>query len=598
MSQDVSMCLCDICADDNAQDVSQCPSCAAKSCRTCLQTFILSRKENPKCFKCKLPYSDVFLAGATTKQFRLKNLRNHMKEIIWDREKGLLPSSQRAATLALYQKRMLLFNQYEDTCKNVDSETDDSLSTMLKQYRTLLEIAKSQQKFPSHDPSYILLAAKANKIRQLLDIHSSKQLHTVKDFMSSDEIDLTPIDVSKVSSHIKDLLHNRAHFYDQIIHTDSNKLRQDLLVAAIENTDNEVHTLAQDSASALASQKFSLARPCPSSSCRGFCDRFGKCGICNSRICIRCWIELPKGMKNDDNQVENKTDDAKSRHVCKEEDLKTKEVILSDSKPCPTCRTFISRVSGCDHMWCPSCKSGFNWRTGNSIHNKVNTNPMVHQWLRSQNRDDNNNTNDRRCPTNPYEMCINSLETLLLYKVFNAGNKLQEYKKYIEAVENVVRVFRLKMHRAERLSTMDIEQLNADLRVRYLINEIDEKAFKTLSLTAVRRTTASHDLSQLYEMLFTALHSITQDLIKEMNLNKDARKVWTQYLTERSHPFEFAMLISLLDTFKITTEKLRVYFNQCLVSLAQQHYAKLNIAYYSHNVINDRWGVHGHSSDL
>jgi len=44
-------------------------------------------------------------------------------------------------------------------------------------------------------------------------------------------------------------------------------------------------------------------------------------------------------------------------------------VIKSTSKKCPKCSKCIQKDSGCDQMWCPTCKVAFSWRTGGYIHN-------------------------------------------------------------------------------------------------------------------------------------------------------------------------------------------------------------------------------------
>lgn len=74
-------------------------------------------------------------------------------------------------------------------------------------------------------------------------------------------------------------------------------------------------------------------RRCMKSNCNGFLSTAWKCGLCEWYSCSKCFTV--KGEKHD------------SHHECKEDDLKTAELIRADSKPCPNCGEFINKSSGC-----------------------------------------------------------------------------------------------------------------------------------------------------------------------------------------------------------------------------------------------------------
>ena len=93
-------------------------------------------------------------------------------------------------------------------------------------------------------------------------------------------------------------------------------------------------------------EKVTFTRGCPMEECRGFLNELWKCGICERSFCEKC------------NEVCDET------HVCDPETVKTMKLINKDTKPCPKCSTMIHKIDGCAQMWCTTCQTAFDWRTG------------------------------------------------------------------------------------------------------------------------------------------------------------------------------------------------------------------------------------------
>ena len=112
---------------------------------------------------------------------------------------------------------------------------------------------------------------------------------------------------------------------------------------------------------------------CPRADCRGFLSSQYKCGLCGfytCKDCLKCKGEHP------------------DEHVCNEDDVATANLIRSSCKPCPNCGERISKIEGCDQMWCTSCKTAFSWRTGR-VDTGVVHNPHFYQFHRAiQNGDE------------------------------------------------------------------------------------------------------------------------------------------------------------------------------------------------------------------
>jgi hypothetical protein len=89
---------CNICADTYNKSTRvciACPYCSYEVCRTCCETYILS-EPNPRCMNpdCYKEWSRKFLRDNFTLVFLTKRYRPHMEEVLFDKEKALLPNTQ------------------------------------------------------------------------------------------------------------------------------------------------------------------------------------------------------------------------------------------------------------------------------------------------------------------------------------------------------------------------------------------------------------------------------------------------------------------------------------------------------------------------
>lgn len=117
----------------------------------------------------------------------------------------------------------------------------------------------------------------------------------------------------------------------------------------------------------LEKRKVTFIHACPKEGCKGFLSTAWKCGLCENWTCPHCF-ELKGPMKDDPNNP----------HVCKEENVKSAEMIKKSTKNCPKCAVPIFKISGCDQMFCTECKIAFSWKTG-EIDNGVIHNPHYFQ---------------------------------------------------------------------------------------------------------------------------------------------------------------------------------------------------------------------------
>jgi hypothetical protein len=128
--------------------------------------------------------------------------------------------------------------------------------------------------------------------------------------------------------------------------------------------------------------------PCPGDDCKGYLSTQYKCQLCKLYVCPDCF-EIIGYTKEDD-------------HTCKEDNLKSAELIKKETKGCPQCGVRIFKISGCDQMWCTECKVAFSWTSGKVILNAVIHNPHFYQYMQ-------NNSSGGVAPRNPGDVLCGGL---------------------------------------------------------------------------------------------------------------------------------------------------------------------------------------------
>lgn len=113
------------------------------------------------------------------------------------------------------------------------------------------------------------------------------------------------------------------------------------------------------------SQKPKFIMACPIGQCNGMLDEQYCCQVCYKTTCSKC--------------LEAETDG----HVCNPDSVASAKAINRESKPCPKCGCRISKINGCDQMWCIVCRTAFSWNTGEIEEGHIH-NPHYYQFMREQ----------------------------------------------------------------------------------------------------------------------------------------------------------------------------------------------------------------------
>ena len=163
------------------------------------------------------------------------------------------------------------------------------------------------------------------------------------------------------------------------------------------------------------SRKFVMQ--CQNDGCRGMLTTQYKCDICTKFTCPKCFLPI---------------EGEKDNHVCKQEDIDTVEELRKNTRPCPNCGLRISKIDGCDQMWCIECKTAFSWSKG-TVEKGVIHNPHYYQWMRQ-------NGGVPRNPNEHNEGCGNDFinsSRRINELVFECLKSKKNYIKFTETVEGL-----------------------------------------------------------------------------------------------------------------------------------------------------------------
>jgi len=219
-------------------------------------------------------------------------------------------------------------------------------------------------------------------------------------------------------------------------------------------------------------QKIKITRQCPENKCRGFLSCQWKCGICHVKFCSKCHDKLLDG------------------HVCDEDKLKSADLIRKQCRNCPQCGVVTFKISGCPQMWCTSCNSAWNWKTG-QIETGIIHNPHYFEYLRKTGAA----MPRQRCGALPGYMYLR--------------NRLP--KRWMHISEHIRFINHLTQHEIDKLQRV-INKDNRDLRIKYLQDEITATQFKSTLKRRQTKRTKSEEVKNIYVMFSRACSDLLVNL--------------------------------------------------------------------------------------
>ena len=104
-----------------------CSYCSFESCNKCVQRYILSEIQDPSCMKCHKIWSREFIDTNLSKQFINNELKIHREQVLFEKEKNLLPDTQ-------YNVRLL--HEQEEIDREIKS-TETQIEELQQRLETL-----------------------------------------------------------------------------------------------------------------------------------------------------------------------------------------------------------------------------------------------------------------------------------------------------------------------------------------------------------------------------------------------------------------------------------------------------------------------------
>jgi hypothetical protein len=260
----------------------------------------------------------------------------------------------------------------------------------------------------------------------------------------------------------------------------------------------------------------SNGRRCPDSECRGYLSTQWKCGLCEKWACHECHI------------IKGDTRDAD--HTCDPDTLATAQLLSRDTKPCPKCSTPIHKIEGCDQMWCTQCHTGFSWRRG-TIENRVH-NPHYYEWQRQN--------NGGRAPRNvgDFECGRDIGDHNTIRRLTKCFTRLQPYINDITRIkDDVLKIIRNTVHLHEVCGPRfraNNEDLNQAARVKFIMNEYDDKKFASIIHKNNKGVAKKQDIFNVIQLQHQGVTDIVFRMIDSLTRKPPTEDGPSQYLDEIS----------------------------------------------------------------
>ncbi len=495
----------------------QCPYCPAHGseigvCISCVKTYLLQDDApTPRCAACQSGWTEDFMTQTFAKTWLLKEYKAHRERILLDTERARLPEAQEDAgryrrALQIVERVTAQIAPLQEQIKNLPEQAEEN--RLYAEYGRLNSDRVREER--EMTKGVVALVEKEQAILATLR-------RLTHDFTDMEELEalvahLPAEDPRKMAyDEFQDLRRQRGELEERNL-TRRTELRtqesavwrafmeaRTILSVARNPIQAQINALRnREYMQAVAVRKSAGREPapraigeagqqqernrwtfvmkCTQEGCEGFVGTNWKCGLCEVEFCKECG------------------DRKQSEHLCTAETRATFQALRKEAKPCPKCAAMISKIDGCDQMWCTQCQTAFSWRTGQIEISHIH-NPHYFQWMRQ------NGT--AAPPLRPVGDCLNLGPEELLEQVNHYAARRRHWwvTEWVRANRHYRWIHRMHQH---TLAEKQEDDWRRQLRVKRLVNEITDDVWKDRLQRGEKATQKEYAIVQIMDLYMQA----------------------------------------------------------------------------------------------
>ena len=276
---------------------------------------------------------------------------------------------------------------------------------------------------------------------------------------------------------------------------------------------------------------------CPFDDCRGFVSTEYSCGTCERSVCGNCHKPLLT------------VSDANARHKCDDDDVQTATLVKNETKPCPKCATLIFKASGCNQIFCTQCHIAFDWLTL-KIDNGIIHNPHYYEFLASQ-------ASATRAAIDVERIACGDVPRtteFINHVTWLSSSSSSIDKNWREVVTFMYELHRTALHLRQVILpqySLDRIKTNLDLRVQYLLGDIDDEAWTRKLIHRQKRHLKFRATSNLVQMIVVVL----EDFVRQV------------YSMDASVPDAISKVIDILEQYS----SVQKYYAKSIETIIDTH---------------------------